>query len=105
MVVETTAVPFLESVAPNLFGVLYTGPTICAFIIGFLVGCIMHKTPTKGIRLNTSSWIAIIIGGILIAYWLGNFPYYGGLPLGPGFVMAILGAIIGRGLLGTKSKA
>ena len=99
MVIEST-VPFLQSMAPNLFGVLYTGPTIVGFIIGFLAGVIMHKTPTKGIKLNTSSWIAIII-----AYWFGTFPYYESLPLGPGFVVAIIGAIVGRGLLGTKSEA
>ena len=104
MVIEST-VPFLQSMAPNLFAVLYTGPTIVGFIIGFLAGVIMHKTPTKGIKLNTSSWIAIIIAGIIIAYWFGTFPYYESLPLGPGFVVAIIGAIVGRGLLGTKSEA
>ena len=95
----------LESIAPNLFGVTYIGPAICGFIIGLLVGAIMHKTPTKGIHLNTSSWIAIIISGIIVAYWLGTFPYYGGLPLGPGFVITIIGAIIGRALFGTKCEA
>ena len=65
----------------------------------------MHKTPTNGIKLNTSSWIAIIIGALLVAFWLGTFPYYSGLPLGPGFVAGIIGAIIGRGVLGTKIKA
>ena len=54
--------------------------------------------------MNTSSWIAIIIGAILVSFWLGTFPYYGGLPLGPGFVAAVIGAIIGRGVLGTKVK-
>jgi energy-converting hydrogenase B subunit J len=103
MVLETT-VPFLQSVGPNLFGLLYTGPTICALIIGIIAGAIMHKTPTDGIKLNTSSWIAIIIGAILVAFWLGTFPYYGGLPIGPGFVAAVIGAIIGRGVLGTKVK-
>ena len=104
MVIEST-VPFLQSMAPNLFGVLYTGPTIVGFIIGFLAGVIMHKTPTKGIKLNTCSLIAIIIAGIIIACWFGTFPYYESLPLGPGFVVAIIGAIVGRGLLGTKSEA
>ena len=33
MVIEST-VPFLQSMAPNLFGVLYTGPTIL---------CIKHQ--------------------------------------------------------------
>jgi energy-converting hydrogenase B subunit J len=73
--------------------------------MGVIVGAIMHKTPTNGIKLNTSSWIAIIIGAIIVAWWLGTFPYYGGLQLGPGFVMSIIGAIIGRTLLGTKSNA
>ncbi|MBE6487698.1 MAG: energy-converting hydrogenase B subunit J [Methanosphaera stadtmanae] len=95
----------LDTIAPQLFGMLYTGPVIFGFIIGFLVGVIMHKTPTNGIKLNTSSWIAIIIGGIIVAWWLGTFPYYEGLQLAPGFVVAIIGAIIGRGLLGTKSNA
>lgn len=104
MVLETT-VPFLQSVGPNLFGILYTGPTISALIIGIIAGAMMHKTPTNGIKLNKSSWIAIIIVGLLVAFWLGTFPYYGGLPLGPGFVLGIIGAIIGRGLLGTKIKA
>ena len=36
MVLETT-VPFLQSVGPNLFGLFYTGPTICALIIGGLL--------------------------------------------------------------------
>ena len=65
----------------------------------------MHKTPTNGIKLNTSAWIAIIIGGLLVAFWLGTFPYYGGLPLGPGFVASVIGAIIGRAVVGTKVKA
>lgn len=104
MVLET-AVPFLQATAPNLLGVLYTGPALFGFIIGFLAGVIMHKTPTNGIKLNNSSWIAIIIGGLIVAFWLGTFPYYGGLPLGPGFVLAIIGAIVGRKLLGTKSNA
>ena len=104
MVIEST-VPFLESIGPNLFGILYTGPTICGFIIGFIAGLLMTKSPTKGINLTTSSWIVIIVSGLILAYWLGTFPYYGGLPLGPGFVMTIIGAIIGRGLLGTKVKA
>ncbi len=104
MVVET-AVPFIQSAAPNILGVLYTGPTICGFIIGFLAGLLMHKNATKGIALNTSSWIAILIGGVLVAYWLGTFPYYESLPFGPGFVMAIIGAMVGRGLFGTKYEA
>lgn len=112
MVLETT-VPFLQSIGPNLFNFslfginfgLYTGPTICALIIGFIAGAMMHKTPTNGIKLTTSAWIAIIIGGILVAFWLGTFPYYSGLPLGPGFVMSIIGAIIGRAVVGTKVKA
>lgn len=104
MVLEN-AVPFLQATAPNILGMLYSGPTICGFIIGFLVGLIMHNTPTKGIKLTTSSWAAIVIAGIIVAYWFGTFPYYQGLPLGPGFVMAIIGAIVGRGLFGTKAKA
>ncbi|RAP50161.1 MAG: hypothetical protein BZ133_06065 [Methanosphaera sp. SHI613] len=95
----------LEATAPNLFGLLYLGPALFALIMGVIVGAIMHKTPTNGIKLNTSSWIAIIIGAIIVAWWLGTFPYYGGLQLGPGFVMSIIGAIIGRTLLGTKSNA
>ena len=95
----------LESAAPNLFGILYLGPTLFGLIMGLIVGAIMHKTPTNGIKLNTSSWIAIIIGAIIVAWWLGTFPYYYGLKFGPGFVISIIGAIIGRTLLGTKSNA
>lgn len=101
MVVES----FIPSIAPNFLGIAYIGPTVCGFIIGLLAGAIMHKNPTKGIKLNTSSWIAIIISGIIVAYWLGTFPYYGGVPLGPGFVVAIIGVIIGRALFGTKYEA
>lgn len=95
----------LESTAPNLFGLVYLGPTLFGLIMGFIVGAIMHKTPTNGIKLNTSSWIAIVIGAIIVAWWLGTFPYYSGLQFGPGFVFSIIGAIIGRTLLGTKSNA
>ncbi|MBO7718742.1 MAG: hypothetical protein J6S29_01170 [Methanosphaera sp.] len=95
----------LESAAPNLFGILYLGPTLFGLIMGLIVGAIMHKTPTNGIKLNTSSWIAIVIGAIIVAWWLGTFPYYSGLQFGPGFVISIIGAIIGRTLLGTKSNA
>lgn len=107
MVIETAAatVPFLQSVGPNLFGVLYIGPSISALIIGFIAGVMMHKTPTNGIKLNTSSWIAIIIGALLVAFWLGTFPYYKGLQLGPGLTLSVIGAIIGRAVLGTKVKA
>ena len=104
MVLESV-VPFLQATSPNLFGFLYSGPAICSFIIGLIAGVMMHKTPTNGIKMNASSWIAVIIGAVIIAFWLGTFPYYGGLPLGPGFVLSIIGAIIGRGILGTKIKA
>jgi energy-converting hydrogenase B subunit J len=98
-------VNLLNAIPPTVFGIWYVGPLLFSFLMGLIIGTLMHKTPVKDIKVTTTAWVAILIGGIIIAYWLGNFPYYGNFPFGPGFVMVIIGAMIGRKLFGTKAEA
>ncbi|MDO5851745.1 MAG: energy-converting hydrogenase B subunit J [Methanobacteriaceae archaeon] len=91
-----------ETIAPTL-GPFYVGPLVLGLIIGFVAGILMNKNSTN-IVLTKTAWIVILIFVVIMAYLIGNFPYYGGLPLAPGFIASIIGALIGRTILGTKIK-
>ena len=91
-----------EIIAPTLNS-FYLGPAILGFVIGFVAGILMNKNSTN-IVLTKTAWVVILIFTVIMSYFIGNFPYYGGIPLAPGFLLAVVGALVGRTILGTKIK-
>ncbi|ENN96594.1 hypothetical protein J422_01490 [Methanocaldococcus villosus KIN24-T80] len=62
-------------------------PSVLSFIVGFIVG-IKYREKIRNKLL-------IIILSIVIAYFLGSFPYYN-LPISFSYVSAVLGVIFGN---------
>ena len=78
------------------------GPIIFGLILGLIIG--------SQIRLNVSdakftlgSFVVILIAGIIVAWQLGNFPFYTALPISTGFLSALIGIFVGK-LLFARSK-
>lgn len=72
------------------------GPIIFGFLIGFIVGTRFKTNNKTNINLTASSLILIIIFGIIMAWLLGQFPYYNDLPLATGFISGIIGILLGN---------
>ena len=80
---------------------LVYGPIIFGLIIGFILGTRFRSSE----YFTTSSLIMIFIIAILMAWQLGNFPYYTDLPIATGFVAAAIGIIFGKLIFGrTKTN-
>jgi len=71
---------------------LYLGPSLFGFLIGFILGTRIKEDE----RFPISAYIVIFIAAILMAWQLGPFPYYKDLPLASGFLAAFIGIIAGR---------
>ncbi len=77
---------------------LYIGPSLFGFIVGFILGSRIKETDK--IKFPISAYIVILIAAILMAWQLGPFPYYSDLPIASGFIAAIIGILSGRILIG-----
>ncbi|MGL6299190.1 MAG: energy-converting hydrogenase B subunit J [Methanobacteriaceae archaeon] len=87
-----------------IFDGIVWGPIIVGLIIGFIIGT---RIQNKGdvIKFRISSIIVLIILFILVAWQLGQYPYYNDLPLATVFVSSGLGLLIGRYTLGSSLKS
>jgi energy-converting hydrogenase B subunit J len=72
------------------------GPIIFGLIIGLIIGFAMKDNPKSKINFTVSSFIVILIVAIVIAWQLGNFPYYEDFPVATGFISGAVGIIIGK---------
>lgn len=84
--------------------ILYAGPLILGFLIGFIVGSRIKINPESKLNFTWGSYILIFITAIVAAYWLGPFPYYEDMPLASGFVAGIIGIFVGKVTLGRYAK-
>ncbi|MGL4669269.1 MAG: energy-converting hydrogenase B subunit J [Methanobacteriaceae archaeon] len=78
-----------------IFGGIVWGPIIVGLILGFIIGT---RIKNKGdiINFKLSSIIVLTVLFILVAWQLGQYPYYNDLPLATVFVSSGLGLLIGR---------
>ena len=72
------------------------GPIIFGFLIGFIVGTRFKTSSKTNINLTASAIILLLLFTVLIAWQLGQFPYYNDLPMATGFISAFIGLIIGN---------
>ena len=83
---------------------LVIGPIIVAIIFGFVVGSRIHLNLENSFTFTLSGIIALIIGVIIMAYGLGQYPTYDDLPIATTFLSAIIGILLGSALLGGRAK-
>lgn len=83
---------------------LYAGPLILGFILGFILGSRIKFNTDSGLNFTIGSYIVIFIAALVAAYFIGPFPYYTDSPLASGFVATIVGIFVGKIILGRDIK-
>lgn len=78
---------------------LVLGPVIFGFIVGFIVGTRLKTNPESNSKFTISSFVVIFIVAIIMAWQLGQFPYYDDLPTATGFVSGAVGLGVRKILL------
>lgn len=80
------------------------GPVIVGLIFGFVVGTRIHMKMENSFKFTASAIIALVVGVILMAWNLGQYPTYNDLPIATTFLAAIIGILLGSALLGGRAK-
>ncbi|MCK9151448.1 energy-converting hydrogenase B subunit J [Methanobacterium alcaliphilum] len=81
---------------------LYIGPTLFGFLLGFILGSRIKNNFDSEIHFPLSSYIVVIIAALLMAWQLGPLPYYTDTPIASGFMAAIVGFLAGKVTLGRR---
>jgi len=74
---------------------MFTGPIIFGFLLGFILGSRIRDD-----EFPASTYIALLLVLILVAWNIGPFPYYTDIPIATGFAAAAAGMVAGKLLLG-----
>lgn len=80
--------------------VLYIGPLVLGFLLGFILGTRIKPNPESKLNFNVEVYAIVLIVTIVVAYYTGPFPYYVDMPLASGIVAAIIGILVGKVTLG-----
>lgn len=80
--------------------IFYIGPVVLGLLMGFILGTRIKPVPESKLNFSAEVYGIVFIAAIIVAYFLGPFPYYQDLPLAVGFVSGIVGLIIGKLTLG-----
>jgi energy-converting hydrogenase B subunit J len=75
---------------------VYIGPLILGFIIGFLLGTRIKTSPESNLKFGASVFVVLAIVAIVMAYQIGPFPWYTDTPFASGFISALAGIIVGK---------
>lgn len=81
---------------------LVIGPIIFGFILGLIIGT-QIKLNVSDAKFTLGSFVVIIIAGIIVAWQLGQYPFYDDVPIATGFLSALIGLFVGK-LLFARSK-
>ena len=79
---------------------IYVGPLVLGFLLGFVLGTRIKENPRSKLKFDASVYAVFVIVAIIVAYFLGPFPYYTDAPLASGFVACAVGIILGKLTLG-----
>ncbi len=80
--------------------IFYIGPVVLGFLLGFILGTRIKPVPESKLKFGAEVYAIVLITAIIVAYFIGAFPYYQDVPLAVGFVSGILGLIVGKVTLG-----
>ena len=75
---------------------LVLGPIIFGFILGLILGSQIKKNPKSDINFTLASFVVILIAGVVMAWQLGQFPFYNDVPISTGFLSALIGVLVGK---------
>ena len=78
------------------------GPIIFGLIFGFIIGTQIRSTSNNAIRLTAASFIVIIIAAIVMAWKIGQFPFYDDLPINTAFLFAFIGLLLSNLICGRR---
>lgn len=81
---------------------LVLGPIIFALILGIVIGS-QIKLANTDTKFTLGAFVVIFIAGIIVAWQLGNYPFYTDLPISTAFLSAMIGIFVGK-LLFARSK-
>ncbi|WP_405274918.1 energy-converting hydrogenase B subunit J [Methanobrevibacter sp.] len=79
------------------------GPIIFGLILGLIIGSQIKLNNISDFKFTLGSFVVILIAGIIMAWQLGNYPFYTDLPLSTAFLSALIGIFVGK-LLFARSK-
>lgn len=79
---------------------LYLGPVIFGFLIGFVVGIRVKDNSESGVSFTLGSYITLLIVALIIAWQSGPYPFFDDVPISTSFVSGAIGLIVGN--LATK---
>jgi energy-converting hydrogenase B subunit J len=79
------------------------GPIVCGFILGLIIGSQIKTGNISGTAFKTSSYVVIIIAALIMAWQLGEFPFYDYFPLSTGFASALIGIMLSKFIIARSS--
>ncbi len=79
------------------------GSIIFGFIFGVIVGSQIKTGNIRDTSFKASSYVIIIIAALIMAWQLGEFPFYDFLPISTGFVFALIGILLSKFLIARSS--
>ncbi|MBI5679737.1 MAG: energy-converting hydrogenase B subunit J [Methanobacterium sp.] len=80
--------------------IFYIGPLVLGFLLGFILGTRIKPNPKSKLKFDKEVYAIVLIAAVIVAYYIGPFPYYEDGPLASGFVAGIIGLILGKLTLG-----
>lgn len=79
------------------------GPIIFGFLFGLIIGSQIKTGNISDTSFKASSYVIIIIAALIMAWQLGEFPFYDYAPLSTGFVFALIGILLSKFLIARSS--
>lgn len=79
------------------------GPIVCGLILGLIVGSQIKTGNISDTSFKASSYIVIIIAGLIMAWQLGEFPFYQYFPVSTGFASALIGILLSKFIIARSS--
>jgi len=82
--------------------IIYLGPLVIGFLLGFILGTRIKTDPESKLKFDKEVFAIVFIAAIIVAYFIGPFPYYKDIPLASGYISGIIGLLIGKLLFGRE---
>ena len=79
------------------------GPILFGFIFGVIVGSQIKTGNISDTSFKVSSYVIIIIAGLIMAWQLAEFPFYDYFPLSLAFVSALIGILLSKFIIARSS--
>ena len=79
------------------------GPIVFGLIFGLIVGSQIKTGNISDTSFKASSYVVIIIAALIMAWQLGEFPFYDYSPLSSGFIFALIGILLSKFLIARSS--